>query len=56
MPSGDYLVSITVGGKTMKRVLRVETIGNVGGAMTAAGEEEEEQEADDPAIPTLSEP
>jgi hypothetical protein len=28
MPSGDYLVTITVAGKTMKRVLRVETADN----------------------------
>jgi photosystem II stability/assembly factor-like uncharacterized protein len=45
--SGDYLVSITVGGTTLKRVLRVETIGGVGGGGTAAGDEEEEEEAFD---------
>jgi hypothetical protein len=28
VPSGDYLVSLTVGGKTTKQVLRVESVGN----------------------------
>ena len=31
VPSGDYLVSITVDGKTMSRVLRVERVSGTGG-------------------------
>ena len=39
--SGDYLVSITVGGQTLHQVLRVERIG-AGGTSVIANEEDDE--------------
>ncbi|HJU66167.1 MAG TPA: hypothetical protein VJ596_10845, partial [Gemmatimonadaceae bacterium] len=33
--SGDYLVTLTVGGQTLRQVLRVEKAGNGGGVIAA---------------------
>ena len=41
MPSGDYLVTITGGGKTMKRVLRVEAVGGMNGTSAAGSDQQD---------------
>jgi hypothetical protein len=37
---GDYLVTITVGGTTLRRVLRVERIGDIPAEQPFGGEDE----------------
>ena len=44
VPVGDYLVTVTVGDQTMKRVVRVERVGGSGGAVGVV--EEDEQSGD----------